>query len=361
MSSKKMIFLVGARPQFIKLAPLMKVVAGKYNNIIIHTGQHFDKNMSDIFFKQMAIPAPQINLNIAGGNHGEQTGRMLIEIEKVYLKKKPNLVVVFGDTNSTLAGALAASKLHIPVMHIEAGLRSHDIQMPEEQNRIVVDHLSTFLCCPSLSAIKNLSDEGIKTNVFNTGDIMYDAVLLFINKAKKLTEIPKLLKSLNLTKYHLLTLHRASNTDNQETLKTIIETLSNSEKNILFPIHPRTKNKIKEFSIKMGDNIKVIDPVGYLEMLYLIHHSTLVLTDSGGMQKEAIFLKKPCITLRDTTEWTETLECNWNRLVMKDRETLMKNRLYKALKEEIKINQEFKAYGNGQAAKKIADIIQNLS
>ena len=356
--------IVGARPQFIKLAPLYKSLASLFDITIIHTGQHFDSNMSDIFFTQMNIPAPTHSLAISSGTHGEQTGRMLIEIEKKLLESRPDLTVVFGDTNSTLAGALASSKLNIPVLHIESGLRSFDRSMPEEQNRILTDHISTYLACPCENAANNLRKEGITSNVFNTGDLMFDAALHYLDVAKSHSvskDIDNLLSYI-VPRNHfcLLTIHRASNTDNPIVLEALLDTLGQTGIEFIFPIHPRTKKMITQFNIRLPESIHLIDPVGYLEMLLLIDRCEKVVTDSGGLQKEAFFLNKICITLRDTTEWIELLDLGVNFLTFDTPIHLNKPLLIKKLADSVLFPTTFSdstPYGNANASEKISDLI----
>jgi len=310
--------IVGARPQFIKLAPLSKVLREEgFKETIVHTGQHYDDNMSDIFFKELEISEPDYNLGIGSGSHGEQTGKMLIAIEEVLMKRKPDLVIVYGDTNSTLAGALASSKLHIKLAHVEAGLRSFNKMMPEEINRIVTDHLSDILFCPTETAVKNLEKEGITKGVYLVGDIMFDALMYFSRMSEEKSKILQNLK-LNPKEYYLLTIHRAENTDNYDRLKNILLAIAQFRRKAVFPIHPRTRSRIKEFNLGNyldNENILLIDPVGYLDMISLEKNAFAIFTDSGGVQKEAFWLRVPCITLRDETEWIETVKYGWNTLV----------------------------------------------
>ncbi|MDD2983074.1 MAG: UDP-N-acetylglucosamine 2-epimerase (non-hydrolyzing) [Crocinitomicaceae bacterium] len=356
----KIITIIGARPQFIKAAAVSKAIKD-YNErkrentieeIIIHTGQHFDPNMSSIFFDEMKIPKPNYQLDINSLGHGAMSGRMLEEIENILLEEKPNWVLVYGDTNSTLAGALAASKLHIKVAHVEAGLRSFNMKMPEEVNRILTDRMSTLLLCPSENAVTNLKKEGFDdftSKVFNIGDVMYDTTLHFskIAKAPKF-EIPG--------KFILATIHRAENTDDLSRLKEIFTafTTISKETPIIIPIHPRTKAIIEREKIEISENIHIVEPVGYLEMLYLLKKSSLVFTDSGGLQKEAYFSGKYCITLRDETEWIELIENNVNTLV-----GASSKRILEAFDETKKIKADYSNafYGDGDAATKIIKTI----
>lgn len=309
----KIITIIGARPQFIKAAVLSRGIKShpNINEIIIHTGQHYDKNMSEIFFKEMDIPTPNYQLSLKGSTHGAMTGGMIADIEAILLKEKPDITLVYGDTNTTLAGSLASIKLHIPIAHIESGLRSYDLTMPEEVNRILTDKISKYLFCPTDRAIDNLKKEGITNSntqiVKNVGDIMYDAVLYYQNQAKP----PKILDKLKDQNFILSTIHRQSNTDDIENLTNILTGLNNisQETPIILPLHPRTNKKIKEIkNINISPHLHICDPASYFEMLYLLKNCKYVITDSGGLQKEAYFFKKPCLVLRDTTEWVELIE-----------------------------------------------------
>jgi UDP-GlcNAc3NAcA epimerase len=314
----KIISVVGARPQFIKLASLSKELRKKQREIIIHTGQHYDDELSKVFFSELSIPKPDYNLGIGSAEHGAQTGRMLEGIEKVLLSQKPDLVIVYGDTNSTLAGALAAAKLNIPVAHVEAGLRSNRKSMPEEINRVLTDHVSTLLFCPTPTAVGNLKKEGITKGVHLVGDVMYDSLLEHLKVAEKKSRI---MRKLNLRKkeFYLLTIHRAENTDIKENLKKVTQIITHLDKKVVLPIHPRTRKKLGEFKLLNRlfsfSNLILIDPVSYMDMLILEKNARFVLTDSGGVQKEAYFLKTPCLTLRDETEWVETLKNHFNQIV----------------------------------------------
>jgi len=347
----KIITVLGARPQFIKTCILSQLLRFKHNEIMIHTGQHYDYNMSNIFFNELQIPKPDYNLCIGSGNHGFQTGNMLIKLEDIYLKEKPDLIIVYGDTNSTLSGALCASKLLIPVAHIEAGLRSFNINMPEEQNRLLTDHISTLLFVPTNTAKSNLRSEGIVDHVYNVGDIMFDTLIKFKYIAEKKSQIIEKLNC-SINNYIVATIHRAENTNDVNRLKGIIEALNECNENIVLPLHPRTKKCIKDNGILVSGKIKVIEPIGYLDMLQLETHCKKIVTDSGGIQKEAYLMKKPCVTLRDETEWIETIECGWNELVGTDK--------YKIIEAIVNIPFE-KAhpalFGDGNTSEKIVEII----
>ena len=316
----KIVSIVGARPQFIKAAPVSKTLrASGIHEILLHTGQHYDYGMSQIFFEELNIPEPDVNLGVGSGLHGQQTGQILIGVEEVLIKERPDWVLVYGDTNSTLAGALAAVKLHIPVAHVEAGLRSFNREMPEEHNRVLTDHCADLLFCPTQTAVKNLANEGITQGVHLVGDTMYDAVLEFAEIARQRSTI---LADLNLEpkRYLLATVHRPYNTDTPENLQAILSAFSEIGEIIVFPVHPRTRKMMNSLNLNSKtQNLKLIEPVGYLDMLVLEQNALLILTDSGGMQKEAYFFGVPCVTLRPETEWVETVEAGWNVLVRADR------------------------------------------
>ncbi len=321
----KILTVVGARPQFIKSAPLSRELRKNHTEILLHTGQHYDPEMSDVFFDELNIPNPDYHLTIGSGPHGKQTGECLTKIEEILFIEKPDLVLVYGDTNSTLAGTLAAVKLHIPVAHVEAGLRSFDREMPEEVNRVLVDHVSSLLFCPTKTAVNNLKKEGINTGVFLTGDVMVDALKDNAAVAEKKSGI---LYKYNLKpgQYLVLTIHRPSNSDNPSYLANILGAISDSGIPTVFPIHPRTKKNLILFDIwhKMPVNLIICDPLGYLDMIMIMRHALKILTDSGGIQKEAYILHVPCITLRNNTEWVETASAGWNTLAGSDRSTIVK-------------------------------------
>jgi UDP-GlcNAc3NAcA epimerase len=313
----KIVTVVGARPQFIKAAAVSRRIGATpgLEELLLHTGQHYDDNMSDLFFRQLEIPAPAYHLGIGSGTHGVQTGRMLEAIDGILLKERPDWVLVYGDTNSTLAGALSAVKLHIPVAHVEAGLRSFNRAMPEEINRIMADHASDLLFAPTATAAAHLKAEGVAdSRVRLVGDVMYDAALFFGDKSERESRI---LAELGLPErgYVLATVHRAENTDDPGRLGAILEGLSTVAQDlpVVLPLHPRTKNVLRGLGAEPA-GLRLIDPVGYLDMVSLERHAAAVATDSGGVQKEAFFYQVPCVTLRDETEWTELLGLGWNRL-----------------------------------------------
>ena len=357
--------IVGARPQFIKAAPVSRAIQ-KHNleghgtqikEVIVHTGQHYDDKMSAIFFRDLDLPDPHVNLDIGSGPHGWQTAQILMRVEEVLIAQKPDLVMVYGDTNSTLAGALAAVKLHIPVAHIEAGLRSFNREMPEEHNRVVSDHLSDLLFCPTQTAVKNLEHEGISKGVHCVGDVMYDSVLFNIHLAEKRSHI---LKQYNLKpkSYALATVHRAENTDGPERLKAILNALEEITSNglpVILPLHPRTRNKISDFNLS-HNSLQLIDPVSYLDMLVLEKQAKVILTDSGGVQKEAYWFEVPCITLRNETEWLETVESGWNIIVGSESMSITK-----AVEQAQSGSIHQNAYGDGLTAEEIVKIASSVN
>lgn len=346
----KILTILGARPQFIKAGSVSREIA-KHKDIeevIVHTGQHYDANMSDIFFDEMKIPSPDYFLGIGGKSHGAMTGQMLEKIEEVLIQEKPDWVLVYGDTNSTLAGALAASKLHKKVAHIEAGLRSFNMKMPEEVNRILTDRVSNLLFCPTDTAIENLKKEGFENydcKIVKSGDVMQDGAMFYKNLAVKPACDIK-------DRFILCTIHRAENTDDENRLRNIFEALDKiaKEKQIILPLHPRTKKILENLKLNTK-NLTVIEPVGYLEMVWLIDNCSLVMTDSGGLQKEAYFFEKPCITLRDETEWVELVECGANTLVGAD-----KKKILEAYNSHSTFNiqhSKLDLYGGGKASENI--------
>lgn len=344
---KKICTIIGARPQFIKHASVEVALSENFNLFTIHTGQHYDFKMSDVFFSELGLQKPKYNLNVGSKSHGAQTAFMLNEIEKILLNEKPDAVLVYGDTNSTIAGALAAQKINIKVIHIESGLRSYNKKMPEEVNRILTDNLSDILFAPTETAVSNLKKENIINNVFNVGDVMFDSILIAKQKISNNFE--------NSNKI-LLTIHRPYNTDNTVRLTKILNLLNQLNESIVFPIHPRTRNILLNANIDLNkfNNIDFIEPVSYLELIKLQLQSFCIITDSGGVQKEAYMLKKKCITIRTETEWVETLINNWNTLIFDDL-SLIKSEIY-----NVPGKYEEGLYGNGDSSKQINTILSNI-
>ena len=353
----KIVSIVGARPQFIKASSVSKALRQtEHQEFMIHTGQHYDYEMSRVFFNEMELPEPDVNLEVGSGSHGKQTGEMLMRIEKILMAEKPDCVLVYGDTNSTLAGALAAVKLHIPVAHVEAGLRSFNRKMPEEHNRLLTDHMSDFLFCPTKTAVNNLENEGITREVHLVGDVMYDSILHHIKLAERKSDVLERLK-LKPKCYALATVHRAENTDAPDRFRNIIEALDliSKETRVIFPVHPRTKKYLRNSELKPQDlKFTIIDPVPYLDMLLLEKHARVILTDSGGVQKEACWFKVPCVTLRDETEWIETVTSGWNTVVGTNPDLIKK-----AVEEAHSERDIRNFYGDGNASTSIANIISS--
>jgi UDP-N-acetylglucosamine 2-epimerase len=313
----KIVSVVGARPEFIQAWPVSRALRARHHEILVHTGQHYDYQMSQTFFDELGIPAPNYNLGVGSGLHGRQTAEILTRLEEVLLAEAPDLIIVRGDTNSTLAGALAASKLHIPTAHVEAGERSYDRRMPEEINRVVADSLADSHFCVSRTAVQRLAAEGITGAVHWVGDVMLDALKQNFPVARRKSDM---VERMGLTpgKYALVTIHRAANTDDPVRLGHIVETLNRIPETIIFPAHPRTRKALAQLGVKLAEQVRFIEPVGYFDMLLLEQNARLIATDSGGVQREAYFLGIPCLTLRDETEWTETVEVGWNKLVGAD-------------------------------------------
>jgi len=351
----KILTVAGTRPQLVKIGAVSRKLREKFTEVLVNTGQHYDYNMAGVFFDELKIPKPDYDLGVGSGSHGKQTGEMMIKLEEVFDIEKPDVVLVYGDTNSTLAGALVAAKRLIPLIHIEAGLRSYNKAMPEEQNRILTDNLSDLLFIPSDVAEINLHKEGISNGIYNVGDVMMDAVLYNSNLAEEQYKLSDF--GLKSKQYILGTIHRAENTNDIEKLKAILESFAKLDKVVYLPLHPRTRKLINEYGINevvdTSNNIKIVEPISYLEMLLLEKNAFAIVTDSGGVQKEAYFAKVPCITLRDQTEWTETIELGWNRLL-----NPLKEDLSEALSKITYGESKFDVYGDGTAADKIVKLIE---
>jgi len=357
----KIVTVVGARPQFIKAAAISRVIrddyAGKIEEVLVHTGQHYDENMSKVFFEELDIPQPRYNLEISGGQHGAMTGRMLEAVENVLLQEKPDWVLIYGDTNSTLAGALAAAKLHIPVAHVEAGLRSFNMRMPEEINRILADRVSSLLFCPTETAVNNLKLEGVSQGVHNVGDVMYDVALFYRDRARQQSRV---LQTLGVSPggFALATCHRAENTDDPQRLGEILAALAEvaGQMPLVLPLHPRTRKLVGEYGLSRHlKALTVTEPLPFLDMVALEQAARLILTDSGGVQKEAFFYGVPCITMRDETEWVETVELGANRLVGASRSIIVKAAAEILASPVNGVHST--PYGDGQAAQKIVSYL----
>jgi len=347
----KILSIVGARPEFIQAMPVSKALRSQHHEVLVHTGQHYDYQMSQAFFDELDIPLPDYNLGVGSGSHALQTAQALIKLEEVLLKEQPGIVIVRGDTNSTLASALAAAKLNLPVAHIEAGERSHERRMPEEINRILTDSIADIHFCVSKAAIKHLSAEGITDKIFQVGDVMLDALLVVKPFARRKSNILSQL-NLNSKKYGLLTIHRSANTDNAANLLNIVSALNRITEPIVFPVHPRTQKKLQDIGAHFENHVQVIDPVGYLDMLVLEENARIIATDSGGVQREAYYFGIPCITLRNETEWEETVQVGWNKIVGVNKDRILDcwfNFEPPAEKPAI--------YGDGKAAQRIAEVL----
>jgi UDP-GlcNAc3NAcA epimerase len=347
----KIVSVVGARPEFIQAAPVSRALRRNHQEILVHTGQHYDYSMSQTFFDELNIPEPDYCLEVGSGSHAQQTAEILIRMEKTLLQVQPDLVIVRGDTNSTLAGSLAAAKLHIPTAHIEAGERSYDRTMPEEINRLVADHLASLHFCASRTAMRQLAAEGITKSVYWVGDVMLDALMQNRPLAQQKSDILKRL-GLESGAYALVTIHRAANTDNPARLGQIVKALNGAPEAVVFPVHPRTRNPLAQLEARLRDHVRQIEPVGYLDMMMLEENARLIATDSGGVQREAYFLKVPCLTLRDETEWVETIQAGWNQLVGVDPE-----RILDAWSNPAPPPEHPPIFGDGAASRRIVQIL----
>lgn len=348
----KIVSIVGARPEFIQAAPVSRALRQRgHRELLVHTGQHYDYRMSRVFFEHLNLPEADVNLEVGSGGHGQQTGEMLARMERVLLEQKPDLVIVRGDTNSTLVGALAASKLHIPLVHIEAGERSYNKRMPEEINRLVADRLADTLFCVTRTAVQHLAEEGIVNGVYFSGDVMLDALLQNLAVAQKQSVVVSRI-GLCPGYYLLATVHRAGNTDNPDNLRGIIQAFNAIREPIVFPVHPRTRQAIERLGLTFAPHVLAIEPVGYLDMLMLESSARAILTDSGGVQREAYFLSKPCITLRDETELAETVQVGWNTLV-----GAQPDRILQAARDFMPPDDHPPLFGDGHAAEYIANLL----
>ena len=349
----KVVSVVGARPQFIKAFPVSRALAGRHEEVLVHTGQHYSEAMSEVFFEELAIPTPEYDLGVGSGTHGEQTGEMVTRFGELVAHEDPDVVVVYGDTNSTLAGAVVTAKTDARLAHVEAGLRSYNRAMPEERNRVLTDHVSDLLFAPTERGVENLESEGIE-NVHLTGDVMYDAILWARTRAADHSTV---LKEYDLTagKYVLATVHRAGNTDDRERLATIMRALGATDREVVFPIHPRTTERLETYGLyeAVERQLTLIEPQGYLDFVRLLDGAERVATDSGGVQKEAFFLDTPCVTLRDETEWVETVDAGWNTLVGADEDAIERE-----LGREVSLPEKPELYGDGDAAERMVALLE---
>jgi len=352
----KVVSVVGARPQFIKAFAVSRELRPDHEEVLVHTGQHYDEKMSDVFFEELGMPEPDYNLGVGSDSHGRQTAAMLEGIEGVLENEVPDVLLLYGDTNSTLAGAVAGAKMEPTVAHVEAGLRSYNREMPEETNRVLTDNASDVLFAPSESAVETLEKEGITEGIHFVGDVMYDAILWARDAAREESEILNGL-SVRTDKFILSTVHRAANTDDQNTLESIIDGLSNAPLPVVLPLHPRTEERLEEYGLQewATDELEVIDPVGYIDFIRLVDDAEHVATDSGGVQKEAFYLNTPCVTMREETEWRETTKCGWNRLVGSDSAEIRD-----ALKADDWPESKPDLYGNGQASRRVIEVLESL-
>ena len=356
----RVLTVVGARPQFVKHGAVANVLRARHEEVLVHTGQHYDHGMSATFFDELAIPEPDHNLGIAGGPHGQMTGRMMEALEEVTVDATPDWMLVYGDTNSTLAAALVAAKLHVPVAHVEAGLRSFNRKMPEEVNRVVTDHVATLLLCPTDNAVRLLANEGVTDGVLNGGDVMYDSVLAHLERSRQRPDAGAVLDRIGVSgAFALATVHRPENTDHPDRLAGIMRGLGELSVPVVLPLHPRTKKRLAEHAVTVPESVRLVEPLGYLDLLFVAASSALVLTDSGGLQKEAFFLGRRCVTLRDETEWVETVDAGANEIVGADADRL-KDAAERSLKlGPLQVTEGAGPFGDGHAAEAIVRALES--